>query len=645
MRPSSSRPRSARPQAALRLQRLALIFILGSLCLLAVAALIGPHGRDPGGAPDGAADAVAPSAAQPSGPGPATAQGAVRSADRLLDDTEFVYGPAVEGFDSAVFLAARGGALAETMERLAGDLSSAGAIVDDVARDHSVSPRLLLALIALEGEDGPQADAGSASVADAALAFGDLAARLNGAAAWLSDGYYGLKYRRTEDVTFADGERRHGPVERGAAHFAVARYLALNSSPEAWPSRLDGFARTYSDLFGDLPAQPSAPLPASGLSQPPLLLPWPEGERWHFTGGPHGGWGVATAWAAVDFASPSVVGCAAAPEWVIAAAPGVISRSHNGLVVEDLDGDGFEGTGWVLIYLHMASDGRVPEHTVLAAGDRIGHPSCEGGRATGAHVHLARRFNGEWLPAAGGPVPLELSGWSFASGGHEYDGTMTHPQHGTRVPVTSRADGPTEVVSDNGPARRAALADGWAAVPRVASVQPALAPAPAPATAPQVAVGGSGGRLAVGLLLDGRRSHTTSFILGLARAGGDPEVVLMGRTDLTGRSEPIALPAAVTGVYTVTLRAPGFLAAQVVNVSLGAGDVALDFAMGGLTPLRSGDLTGDDAISASDLVSWVNLFLRRAAAADLDGDGHLELADARSMLANLGHSAFASGGR
>ena len=40
----------------------------------------------------------------------------------------------------------------------------------------------------------------------------------------------------------------------------------------------------------------------------------------------------------------------------------------------------------------------------------LGHPSCEGGQATGTHVHIARKYNGEWL-AADGPLPMVLSGW------------------------------------------------------------------------------------------------------------------------------------------------------------------------------------------------------------------------------------------
>jgi murein DD-endopeptidase MepM/ murein hydrolase activator NlpD len=607
---------------------------LGLLALIAVLPLPSAGSRPEDAREQSAGMAAGAPAGVPGSPDASTGSVA-RTAERLLDDSELVYGPAVQGFDSAAFLAARGGALAETAERLAGDLWSAGAVIDDVARDHSISPRLLLALLAMGITDPPPTDAAAGPGGSPAAGSDDLAARLNAAAAWLDDGYYGLKYRGTEEVTFVNGDRRRGPAEGGAAHFAVARLLALQAQPEDWPGLLESFALTYGDLFGDMPATARSPIPAGGLVQPPLLLPWPDGERWHFTGGPHGGWGVATAWAAVDFAPPSPVGCRAAPEWVVAAAPGVVARSAEGVVVQDLDGDGFEGSGWSLLYLHIAGEGRVPVGTVLAAGDAIGHPSCEGGRATGAHVHFARRYNGEWLPAAGGPVPLDISGWTFDGGEREYDGRMAHRDHGTRMAVTSRSSGPTDVVSDNGPGRHAALAEAWAA-------GPARLPA-APVALPAAAVGGSGGRLSLHLLLEGRASHETAIILGLSTGRRDPDVVLMGRTDAAGNSGPLALPASVSGSYTLTVRAPGFLVAQAIDVGLGSQDASVDLAMGGLAPLQPGELTGDDAITVADLAAWTTRWARRDRAADLNGDGRASLADGRLLLVNLGQAATVSG--
>jgi len=94
-----------------------------------------------------------------------------------------------------------------------------------------------------------------------------------------------------------------------------------------------------------------------------------------------------------------VGGCFVAAEYALAVAPGEIVRSETGLVVLDLDGDGDEHTGWDILYLHMANTDKVRQGTVLKTGDPIGHPSCEGGEATGTHVHIARKYNGEWIDA------------------------------------------------------------------------------------------------------------------------------------------------------------------------------------------------------------------------------------------------------
>jgi hypothetical protein len=66
---------------------------------------------------------------------------------------------------------------------------------------------------------------------------------------------------------------------------------------------------------------------------------------------------------------------------------------------------------------------RVQPGTYLQAGERIGHPSCEGGFSSGTHVHLARRYNGEWI-SADQTLPFILDGWVSRGGGNEYDGFL-----------------------------------------------------------------------------------------------------------------------------------------------------------------------------------------------------------------------------
>ena len=61
--------------------------------------------------------------------------------------------------------------------------------------------------------------------------------------------------------------------------------------------------------------------------------------------------------------------------------------------------------------------------TIVQVGDRLGHPSCEGGFSTATHLHLARTYNGHWI-AADGSIPFNMNGWVSQGQGSEYDGLL-----------------------------------------------------------------------------------------------------------------------------------------------------------------------------------------------------------------------------
>jgi LasA protease len=185
------------------------------------------------------------------------------------------------------------------------------------------------------------------------------------------------------------------------------------------------------------------PLTPPDLAQPALTLPFAQGEEWVYTGGPHGGYNSGSAWSAIDFAPPEPPdelvnaqgSCYVSQNWVTAAAPGVIARSGDGYVILDLDGDGNEHTGWTLVHLHIDDSERIPAGVSVQAGDKLGHPSCEGGFSNGTHLHIGRRYNGEWIPvqcadcAPGVTVPSFILGeWTiFGFANQEYQGYMTRP--------------------------------------------------------------------------------------------------------------------------------------------------------------------------------------------------------------------------
>jgi LysM repeat protein len=367
-------------------------------------------------------------------------QSAVGPAVKLLPDSEFVYGPNEAGFDLAGFVRGQGGFLAAYTETVPGvylDGAGPGAtftgaeIVRLVAARYSVSTRLLLAV--LENQSGwvtlPEPG-------DHTLAYPlgrvevnreGLFRQLSWAANELNRGYYGWRAGWLISFTFDAGGLRVIEPGLNAGTVGVQNLFARLLTVEAWTRAMSpgGFSAAYARLFGNPFAYAVEPLTPPDLTQPALALPFEPGKTWAFTGGPHGGWDTGSAWAALDFAPPALAeGCVSSDEWATAAAAGRVVRAEHGAVILDLDGDGFEGTGWALLYMHLEARDRVAAGARVQAGDRLGHPSCEGGVSNGTHVHLARKYNGEWI-AADGAVPFVLDGWVSAGLGREYDGTLS----------------------------------------------------------------------------------------------------------------------------------------------------------------------------------------------------------------------------
>jgi hypothetical protein len=242
----------------------------------------------------------------------------------------------------------------------------------------------------------------------------------------LGYGYYGWRDGSRTSVKLPDGEsiRLHPALNAGTA--AIANVFAGLEKRAMWEQSLfssGSIVTLYTEMFGDPWTLHTAQI-ADWLTQPEFQLPFESGDPYHLTSGPHRAWGLGSPWAAVDFApQDDVPGCAVSPFWVTAAAAGRVVRSENGVVVIDLDGDGLEQTGWVLFYLHIADSDRVQSGDWLEMGGRVGHASCEGGSATGTHLHIARKYNGEWIPADGA-IPFVMSGWRVVFGESEYKGSM-----------------------------------------------------------------------------------------------------------------------------------------------------------------------------------------------------------------------------
>jgi LasA protease len=225
-------------------------------------------------------------------------------------------------------------------------------------------------------------------------------------------------------VDLADGNSVRIPPGVNPGTAAVQNLLARQTTYANWLRLMapDGFRQTYRRLFGEVAQYASLPTGAADIRQPPLRLPWADGQTWFYTGGPHPAWGDGSPRAAIDFGPPGADGCFTSPQWVVAAADGLVDASEHGRVAVNLGGNPFQGVGWTILYMHMADEGRVARGARVRSGDPIGHPSCAGGLATGSHLHFTRLYNGQWIDADGS-LPLDLSGWLFRDLPDEYDGT------------------------------------------------------------------------------------------------------------------------------------------------------------------------------------------------------------------------------
>jgi LasA protease len=364
----------------------------------------------------------------------------------LFPDSEVILSPTSVDFSIDNYIFTSGGYLSIYSEEVDEEMLSGAEILRRVAYDTSINPRLLLAL--LEFRSGwvrgqPQNPATETHPLGFYVPnYTGLYKELALTAKQLNMAYYAWRSGGLTQLRFPNGARQPIDPQSNAGTVAVQDVFARFFSPPYWEEALYGnnnFSLLYEQMFGEPWSRAArvGPLFPAELAQPLLELPFLPGERWALTGGPHISWNTGTPRGAVDFAP--VTGeppCAVSRAWVTASASGLVTRSERGVVVIDLDGDGFEQTGWALVYLHIAEIERVPAGAWVKVDERIGHPSCEGGASTGTHVHLARKYNGEWLPASG-MVPFTMSGWEVQAGERAYEGYLVK---GDRI-VTARPEG------------------------------------------------------------------------------------------------------------------------------------------------------------------------------------------------------------
>jgi LysM repeat protein len=348
---------------------------------------------------------------------------------QIIPDHAFINSPSAIGFNTAAFVASQPGWLKDYRVYVSGEWRSGAEMVDYIAGNYSISPRLLLAILEYQGGALTQPD-----IPEKKNLLGlkrqfwtSHYLQLVLAANELNNGYYGWRAGSLLEFKDTDGFLIRPDPWQNAASAALQYYYSRMFAGDDYALAIgpEGFALAYKHLFGDAWSDPTILIPGS-LQQPALRFPFPDNQTWTYTGGPHTGWGTGEPFAAIDFAPPAEKsGCVAAgrDNFSTAMANGLVVRSSADGIVLDLDKDGDERTGWVLFYLHLAAEKRALLGAELQAGDLIGYPSCEGGHSTGTHVHIARKYNGEWI-IADSAIPFNVNGWITHNGNRDYLGTL-----------------------------------------------------------------------------------------------------------------------------------------------------------------------------------------------------------------------------
>ncbi len=347
---------------------------------------------------------------------------------QILPDAAFINGPDAVAFNPQVFIVQHQGWLGHYRAWAFDGTRTGGEIIEYVAVNYSISPKLLIALLEYQGgalSEPFLAEEDEVNILGLESAYWvDVYLQLAYASNILNDGYYRWREGRLIEFELSDGTIVRPDPWQNAATVALQYFFAQALDAPAYHQAIgpDGFITTYQRLFADPWAIP--PHIEGSLRQPEMALPFENTVSWTYTGGPHTGWGNMAPWAALDFAPPlEETGCYPSTVKTTAVADGLVVRDGKGILVLDLDGDGNEQTGWVVFYLHIAERERVPEGTYVVTGDPLGYPSCEGGRSTGTHIHIARKYNGEWI-VADGVIPFVLSGWEPLRGDEAYKGYL-----------------------------------------------------------------------------------------------------------------------------------------------------------------------------------------------------------------------------
>ena len=366
-----------------------------------------------------------------------------QSVQPILSDGQFVWGPNVGNFNIEAFLNGHDSPLASYAKS-----------IESWARYYSINPRVVLTLLEsnyeLISNFDPSADPGTVhqliekTSADLSLAFYqhmyEMGTRQKGRAPFFAQGGQSFEF---EDGTLA--ELTWSPSSASYALAAVESKGKLQNP--TFSTQAVGGIGDFETAFGYFFPETDPFDTTNNLepdSPPPddyFQLPFPLGATWTFSG-VHS-WSGSAAYpdrSSLDFSTPWSNYPDSPYKNTVAAAPG------NSLILEpnpaitdipcwvEID----HGGGWSTHYYHLVnlgSSGAVGPMSQNQLIGGIGTETCNGGWASGPHVHFSLFYNGAPYDLEG----LKFSGWTiheeplgsnlYFAGSIERDGVTLTPWH------------------------------------------------------------------------------------------------------------------------------------------------------------------------------------------------------------------------
>ena len=238
--------------------------------------------------------------------------------------------------------------------------------------------------------------------------------------------------------------------------YPEAYFFLARRDQASWQTAVEGTSRfqdwieEVSDLalLTEMEIQ-SFSLSAQGDGSSQLNLPWQSGQSWNLTGGPHVDGFTSSnpnAWSALDFAGGD--------GQVRAARDGTAYRiicsgrtESSWVVINHTD-------GWRTSYYHLSSIPISTTGQTVGRFDFLGQRASNstdalqcGGSWTASHLHFALLRNGAHISISG----VDLGGWTIATTGSEYQGTMTRLSDGAmRTACASNCSGVARDIPNSG---------------------------------------------------------------------------------------------------------------------------------------------------------------------------------------------------